>query len=67
MIYIREADFAVLYEAMKLANHPYDHEGAVRVVALERRSWNILRRIAEDQGFAPVDADVHRPECGNVP
>lgn len=48
---ISEADFQVLYDAMFLANHPYDHEGAVEVVRLERRAWLILERLAQEHGL----------------
>jgi hypothetical protein len=59
---LSEDDFQYVYDTLRRANTPYDHEEALVIVAMERRSWEILQRVAEEHGLVPGEVtDIPAP------
>lgn len=48
---LSDEDFKYIYDTLRRANTPYDHDEAVVIVDMERQSWERLQRIAEEHGL----------------
>lgn len=56
MVTMSDADFFYLFATLRRANEPYSHEEAGEIVEMERQSWYIVERIAEEQGLDLKDS-----------
>ncbi len=47
-MFVSDEDWAVIYEALRAANTPYTHDEVAHIVTMERRAWDIARKLTED-------------------
>jgi hypothetical protein len=53
-ITMSQDEFAVVYEALRLANQPYTDDEVAHLVAMERKAWRILEEVARRSSGPPA-------------
>jgi hypothetical protein len=41
---LTDEEFETVYEALRLANHPYSHDEIATVVAMEAKAWTAIQQ-----------------------
>lgn len=49
MVTMTDEQFETIYEALRLANHPYSNSQVAHVVAMEAKAWDVVEKVKAAQ------------------